>query len=169
MSSVLLPTSGVWWLLGPWMALNQCVLQYKSQAGSVRGSISPGGSVLWWYFWKPSQEALLLALSMTLQTSSFVLNCFLPTLFGNVPKIRQINRWIEGWTNGSKRGKGSTVRCYWETLCWGIGVFNVNLFQCCCMFGNVYINNKMLRTILFSKRAGVFSLSCKWTPKMPWS
>ena len=103
----------------PRMALNLCVLQYESQAGSIRGSISPGGSVLRWHSRKPSQEALLLALSMTLQTSPFVLNCFLPNLFGNASKIRQINQWIEGWTNGSKRGKGSTVRCYWETLCGG--------------------------------------------------
>lgn len=73
-------------------------------------------------------------------------------------KIRQINQWIEGWTNGSKCGKGSTVDATGRLFCGelGIWVFKVNLFQCCCMFGNVYVNNKMLRPILFPKRAGVF-------------
>ena len=143
------------------MALNRCALQHKSPAGSVRGSSSPGGSVLWWRSWKPSQEALLLALPMTLQTSSFVLNYFLPNLFGNVSKMRQSNGWIEGWANGSKCGRGSTVKCYWGSSVVGVRVFSVNLFQCCCMLGNIYINNKMVRTILSSKRAAVFSVSCR--------
>ena len=106
-------------------------------------------------------KALLLALPMTLQTSSFVLNYFLPNLFGNVSKIRQSNGWIEGRANGSKCGRGSTVKCYWGSSVVGVRVFSVSLFQCCCMLGNIYINNKMVRTILSSKRAAVFSVSCR--------
>lgn len=69
------PVTNMSWLLGPWMALGQCVLQHNTQGGIFKGSSSLG-SVLRRPSQQPGQEPVHRALPMTVQTSVSVLNAF---------------------------------------------------------------------------------------------